>query len=480
MTEESSNSYRHILKYTSIFGSVQGLNVLAALVRNKFTAVFLGPAGMGLVSLLNTWQGFVCQATNLGISTGAVPQLSELYEKDNMDALNQHIVVIRTWSIIAAAIGFFFCLAVSPVMALLIGGSESYISYFLLIAPAIILLAISNGEIAILKATRRLKSLAKVQTVSAIASIIVTIPLYYYLGIDGIVPVMLSMAFVTMIVTVAYSYSYYPFSIKFSKDVIAGGKSMIYLGIAFVTAAIVSSLSELLIRIYLNDQGQMDEVGFYNAAYMMTISYAALVLAAVESDYFPRLSAISHDLQQIQTTVNSQVDVLFLLVAPMMTALMVFLPLLVPILYTDKFTSIIPMAQIMVVAMYFKALSLPISYIPLAFRRSRSYLFLEILYCVYFLIFFFLGYSLWGMCGVAVAWVISHIIEWVVVWFWANHYYHYQLSSSICRHIIIQMAIAAVAWLGTKYCTGSSYWIVGTILIMMSIGVSFYLIYRKK
>lgn len=48
MVEEDSNGYRHILKYTSVFGSVQGLNVIAGLVRNKFAALFLGTAGMGL------------------------------------------------------------------------------------------------------------------------------------------------------------------------------------------------------------------------------------------------------------------------------------------------------------------------------------------------------------------------------------------------------------------------------------------------
>lgn len=40
MVEEDSNGYRHILKYTSVFGSVQGLNVIAGLVRNKFAALF--------------------------------------------------------------------------------------------------------------------------------------------------------------------------------------------------------------------------------------------------------------------------------------------------------------------------------------------------------------------------------------------------------------------------------------------------------
>ena len=52
MNKESS--YRHILKYTSLFGGVQGLNILIGLVRNKVIAILLGPLGVGLISIYNT------------------------------------------------------------------------------------------------------------------------------------------------------------------------------------------------------------------------------------------------------------------------------------------------------------------------------------------------------------------------------------------------------------------------------------------
>lgn len=52
--DSEKNSYSHILKYTGLFGGVQGLNMLVGVVRNKFTAMFLGPSGMGLLSLFNS------------------------------------------------------------------------------------------------------------------------------------------------------------------------------------------------------------------------------------------------------------------------------------------------------------------------------------------------------------------------------------------------------------------------------------------
>ena len=72
MNVERDDSYSHVLKYTGVFGGVQGLNVLIGLVRNKFVAMLLGPGGMGLVSLFNTTVQLISQATNLGIAVSAV------------------------------------------------------------------------------------------------------------------------------------------------------------------------------------------------------------------------------------------------------------------------------------------------------------------------------------------------------------------------------------------------------------------------
>ncbi len=39
MAKEGSESYQHILKYTGIFGGVQGLNIVLGLVRTKLIAL---------------------------------------------------------------------------------------------------------------------------------------------------------------------------------------------------------------------------------------------------------------------------------------------------------------------------------------------------------------------------------------------------------------------------------------------------------
>lgn len=62
---KQKDSYDHILKYTGLFGGVQGLNILIGVVRSKFVALILGPEGMGLVSLFNSTITLLSNTTDL-------------------------------------------------------------------------------------------------------------------------------------------------------------------------------------------------------------------------------------------------------------------------------------------------------------------------------------------------------------------------------------------------------------------------------
>ena len=71
MKSRQSNNYSHILKYTGVFGGVQGLSVLVGIVRNKLVAMILGPNGMGLMSLFTSTIKLISDSTNFGIGMSA-------------------------------------------------------------------------------------------------------------------------------------------------------------------------------------------------------------------------------------------------------------------------------------------------------------------------------------------------------------------------------------------------------------------------
>ena len=479
MSEKRDDSYSHVLKYTSLFGGVQVLSILIGLVRNKAMAMILGAGGMGFNALLTSVQNFASQCTNLGISFGAVPRLSELHEHHEDKQLRYFIQVIRLWSMIAAVLGMVFCVVVSPLLNRFTFTWGDHTLHYAMLALAVAMTAITGGEMAIMKATRQLGRVAKAQILTVVATLFVSIPLYYSYHHSGVVPAIVLISFATMMITVSNSYRIFPFRFEFRRSMLREGSSMIRLGVAFVLAAAIGSAFEMAIRAYLNVTGSMDDVGLYNAAYMITITYAGLVFSAMETDYFPRLSGVANDYEATNSTVNKQIEVSLLLLSPMLVALMTALPILIPLLFTSEFLPVVQMAQVAVLAMYFKVLTMPVAYITLARRLSLSYLLLESIYFVVLMVAIVIGFRLWGLWGTGLAIVVAHVAESILVTGYATWKYGYRTTSSVVRYAAVQMLIGFTAFAVTLFCEGLYYWITEAALTIVSTAYSIHVLRQK-
>lgn len=468
MAKENDELYSHVLKFTGLFGGVQGLNVLIGLVRNKFVALLLGPGGMGLVSLFNTTVQLISQATHLGISFSAVRHISEYYDAENTEKVAHYVKVVRGWCLLTALVGMLVCVVLGPFLSSATFSWGDHTLHFVLLAPAIGMIAITGGETAILKGQRKLGALALVQIAAALASLVISIPIYYFFWQAGIVPVIVLMAFVTMCATLWFSLRLFPLQFGGTYGILGEGMEMVRLGVAYTLAAVIGTASEMLIRSYLNVVGDLDVLGLYNAGYMLTITYAGMVFSAMETDYYPRLSAVQHDIRATNETVNRQMEVSLLLVSPMLAALIIALPVVVPLLFSQEFLPVVGMAQVAALAMYMKVLTLPVAYITLARGYSLSYLFLETSYFVAFVILIFFGYRYWGLFGTGVAITLAHVFEFLLVNAYAYKKYGYRSSATVYGYAIVQGALGLLAYILTLVADGYLYWAVGALIVMLS------------
>ena len=480
MKEEASDSYSHVLKYTGIFGGVQGLNILVSLVRNKLIALLLGPNGMGLASLFNSTVTFISQATNFGISFSAVKHVSELYDRGDEAAIRHFVKVVRTWSLLTALLGMLVCIVAGPMLSSNTFAWGDHTLHFILLSPAVGLIALTGGETAILKGTRQLRSLAVIQIFTVLSALVISVPIYYYFGQAGIVPVIVLMALVSMLLTIRHSYRLYPLRLRGTDGVLGEGMGMVKLGVAFVIAGVMGSGAEMLIRSYLNVvSGDLDVVGLYNAGFMLTVTYASMVFSAMETDYFPRLSSVNADVATTNLTVNRQIEVSLLIVSPMLAALIVGLPVLIPLLFSAKFLPMVGMAQVAVFSMYVKAISLPVSYITLAKGDSMGYMVLEAIYDVVLVLLIIYGYSHWGLFGTGVALSLSYVIDLLLVSAYAYIRFRYRVSMQVLHYMAIQFALGVAVYVVTLIDNPLIYWVLGVLLCLVSLLVSISILHQK-
>ena len=479
VSDDTGRNYGHILKYTGIFGGVQGLNILIGLVRNKIVASLLGPAGMGLISLFNSTVNFVSQATNMGISFSAVRHVSELFDTGDEERIAHFIKVVRAWSLLTALLGMLVCMVAGPVLSDYTFAWGDHTLHFIMLAPAVGITAICGGETAILKGARQLRPLAMIQLAMVFLSLIITVPIYYTFGQTGIVPVMVLMALATLLLTLRYSYRIYPLRLKGAQGILGEGMEMVRLGVAFVMAGVLGSGAEMLVRSYLNVHGDLDMLGFYNAGFMLIVTYAGTVFSAMETDYFPRLSAICYDREQMTLMVNRQIEVSFLMMAPMIVMLIIALPLLIPMLFTSEFMPVVAMAQVAAFSMYIKAVSLPIAYITLARGDSLAYLFLEAVYDVLLVVLMIVCYEEWGLTGTGIALALSYLIDIIIIYAYAHLRYGYSMSSPAIQYMARQIPLGLGAYVLTFVSQPFIYWGLGILICMASKAISLYILHQK-
>ena len=479
--EENSveKNYAHILKYTGIFGGVQGLNILIGLVRNKIVASLLGPMGMGLTSLFNSVVNFISQSTNLGISFSAVRHVSELFDAGDEERIRHFVKVVRSWSLLTALLGMLVCVVAGPLLSSHTFAWGDHTLHFVLLAPAVGLIAITGGETAILKGARQLRSLAVIQLAAIFIALVISVPIYYFFGQTGIVPVIVLMALATMLLTIRHSYRLYPLQLRGQKGILGEGMEMVRLGIAFVLAGVMATGADMIVRSYLNVVGELDTVGLYNVGYTMTMVYGGMVFIAMETDYFPRLSGVVFDTERANQTVNRQIEVSVLIIGPMLVAMLFAVPVMIPVLFTSEFLPVVDMMRFTTLALYLRAMKLPVSYIALARGDGKSYLLLEGLYYVGMVAMVIAGYRWWGLTGTGVALLVLSAAEFFLLYIYTYIKYHYRPSATAFIYGGAHIAVGVAAF-ATAYLThGWAYWTLGAAIVAASMALSLVVLRSK-
>lgn len=480
MSEQTrTESYSHILKYTSLFGGIQGLSILIGVLRNKLVAVLLGPGGVGLQALFNSTVKLLGDSTNLGVPMSGVREISSVYDEGVEERMSYSVKLIRSWSLLVAIVGTMLCIVMSPLLNLFSFDWGDHTLHYMALSPVVGMTAVIGGELSILKGIRKLRDLAVTSVLTVLVSLLLSVPLFFIWRERAIVPVMILASFAQLIIVMKRSCRLFPYQINLSKKILRDGFGMVKLGVAFVFAGILGSGADYIVRTWLNRTGGLDILGLYNAGYMMTMVYAGMVFSAMETDYFPRLSAVKSLGRELNDKVNKQIEVSLLLASPMLVAFIIGLPVLLPLLYSGRFLPVLEMAQVAALAMYLRAMKLPVAYLPLARGDSKSYLLMEGIYDVVMVAIVLCFYTIYGLLGTGIAMLLVAVFDFLMQISYMRYRYRYMLSREVITYALMQLPIGVTAYGVTCYLQGWAYWFFGICLFVASSAVSLAVIRQK-
>lgn len=447
----SQSKYRHIFKATSLFGGVQIISIIVMIIRAKFVALLIGAEGMGIFTLLMSTILLLGTITGMGLNYSGVRDISQANETGDPADLSLKIAVFRRLVFFSCLMGLVIIIAAAPLLSEFTFGNDHYIEIFMWLSLTLVFTTLTNGNHTLLQGTRQLRFMAQSTIFGAISGLFISIPFYYFMGIDGIAPSLVFSSFFTFLISLYFARKIVLVGVEVkSAQLLEFGKGMAALGFVMVTSQFLSNIIVYFTNTFIRSAGNTAEVGLYQAGTMITTQSIGLVFTAMAIDYYPRLISVAKDNLKVKEMVNEQGVISVLISLPLLSALIVFSPLLIHILLTPEFYVIENFIRWLALGMMFTAPIFVIGYIALAKGDKKNYF----LYNSFFnsIISFacnIIGYKVNGLTGMAVGYCIFQVFYTCFIY----HQFHKLYLFTFTSKFVNIFSILAICCLGSLIST---------------------------
>ena len=425
MLDQESKDYKAALLSIGIFGGMQVFILLISVLKNKLLAIWIGVEGFGIQNLLFSTMTLFFILSNCGLQSSTVRDIAANH--DSIEKLAKKISSVKWWNRLVGFIGACSMLIMSPLLATWIFDDVNKWYWFAILAPTILFMNLYNGYYSILQGLREIKKMAKASLVGAISGFICSMPIFYFLRIDGIVLALFVLMFSTLMVS---SYIYRKTNVPNSRNSISEnfniGKSTLKLGLALSVNSVFVEFTAFLIKLFVSKFGGIEQVGLFQAGWAINASYISVVFTAMAKDYLPRISSISADNVGLSQSVKQQGIMSILILLPLLSLMIVAVEYVVRILYSDDFIVISTMTTFLLLGSLIKASSWPVAYVFIAKSDKKSFLFNELSTRIIVVPFYMLAYYLFGLNGIGMAFVFEHIFYFV--WIAISVYWLYGIK----------------------------------------------------
>ena len=429
------NSYRTILRSSSIMGGASVLIVLISLMRMKVVAVILGPAGVGLIGLFLNLMQAASGVAAMGLGTVGVRQIA----KANGAGRTEDVVLARRallWgTLLLALIGTATIYALREPIARLVladSGEGDTVGW---LAIGVALTVASGSQGALLNGLRRIGDLAQLQVATGLLSTLLGVGALLLWGKAGLVAFVLSGPLVTFVLG-----HYFVMRVGMIhapptpwRAILAQWRVMIPLGSAFVVSGLVTTGGYLFVRSIVQRELGPEALGQFQAAYAIGMTCLGLVLAAMGTDYFPRLCAAMHDPAAATRLVNEQTEVALLLACPTLLAVLALSPWLVPLLYTEDFAPAVAILHWQLLGDIVKVMSWPLGFVILAAGAGRTFVFSESVGLIVFVVGVAFGLPLFGVLATGGAFLLMYTVYLPIVWWLARQRIGFAWTPTVVR-----------------------------------------------
>ena len=435
---------RLVFKAMGIFGGVQVLNILCSVVRTKLVALWIGPLGVGLFGLFNQALEMLNIATNLGVRNSSVRDISQALEKRDAHFLARIIYVVRRWSLWLGLGGALLTVALAPVLSKITFGDTGHMWSFVALSVAVLFMALTNGEYAVLQGLSKLKKLARVTVTGTVMGLFLSIPMFYFLREQSVLPSIIAYALSLVVSAFIYKDKEYPTTPVANKTAIAMGAGFIKLGIFMTLGSFVAIISSYVFVSWLNNHSGTEAVGFYQAGYTLIDKYAGLVFTALGLEFYPRLSRVASSDKRLRVFVSHEMNIAFMVLTPMLLGFILLRSQLVWLLYSSDFQVIEKYVSWGLIGTILRAFSWCMAFVMLAKGDGKIFLITECASAIVGLVLNIICFNLWGVDGLGYSYLAWYCVYSIIVGVVYFGVYRLKINKSCFINLTIVLTVCTI------------------------------------
>lgn len=371
----AQGSYRQLLRASFVVGGATVLTILIGLVRGKAVALLLGPAGLGLIALYQSLIGFGTSVAGMGLRTAGTRQMAEAMGQDDAAQVASVRRALLWATIVLAWLGAATFWLARDQLALRLLGDPARARDVGLLGIGVALGVVGGSQTALLTGLRRIGDTTRIGVWSALLSAVAGCAVLALFGESGVIAFVLAAPLFTFLLGYARIRRLdLPRPMALPLPQLAGQwRALAALGLPFMLTAMAQSGSEFFVRAVIQDRLGPAALGQFFAAWTISSTYVALVLSGVGVDYYPRLTAIIADPVAARQLVNQQIEVIMLLAAPVLLAVIGLAPFVLALLYSRAFGEAASVLRWQALGDVAMVVIWPLDYLLLARGRGLAY-----------------------------------------------------------------------------------------------------------
>jgi enterobacterial common antigen flippase len=446
-TEESpvasQRRLKDILISTLLVGGGSIINILTGVARGKVISVIIGPAGIGLQGLLQSTLRTVSTIAGMGLGTSGVREVAKLRGEGDTAELGHTLRGLRRATLALGALAAVVLLVLHRPLAGLLLDDEN-LGWALAVLAIGVMAQVSYATYdAFLRGSRRVAVVTKASVVGNLLAAATAVALVSMIGVEGIAWALVAQPVCVLAIALVVARDFRAHLVPVDRERTRAAMSrLVRAGAVLATTGFVSTGAQLAARVLIAHSTTLDDVGYYQAAWAVSVLYLGFVLGAMSVDYYPRLAELGKDRAGLANGVNEQTKVALLLAGPAILGVLTLSSQVIALLYSSKFGPAADLLRWQLLGDVVKIGGSTLGYLVLAQGNTRVFFFVELSWSSVYLVVLAALLPAMGIDAAAVAYVVASVAYFVVLCFVARRMVGFVWSRS---NVVLMAMIGVLA-----------------------------------